>query len=96
MLTLTQGAAEAVKSIVSSSPGLPETAGLRISEQEPAGGGAGFQLSLADGPLEQDEVVEEAGARVFLEAEAAQSLDDKILDAAVDESGVKFAISPQA
>lgn len=96
MLTLTEGAAEAVKSIVSSSPGLPETAGLRISEQETAAGEANFQLSLAAAPLEEDEVIEERGARVFLEAEAAQSLDDKVLDAAVDASGVKFGIKAQA
>jgi iron-sulfur cluster assembly protein len=95
VLTLTQGAAEAVSSIVSSSPGLPETAGLRISEQETAGGEASFHLALVEAPLEHDEVVEKGGARVFLEADAAQSLDDKVLDAAVDESGVKFGISPQ-
>lgn len=96
MLTLTEGAAEAVKSIVSSSPNVPETAGLRISEQEMPGGDAQFQLSLAENPLDEDEVIEENGARVFLESDAAQDLDDKVLDAAVDETGVRFSISPRA
>lgn len=95
MLTLTQGAAEAVKSIVSSSPNLPETAGLRISEQKAVGGEAQFQLSIAKSPFENDEVIEEEGARVFLESDAAQDLDDKVLDAALEETGVKFRISPQ-
>jgi hypothetical protein len=40
MLTLTDGAVEAVKGIVSS---LPETAGVRISEHEAGGGEGKFQ-----------------------------------------------------
>jgi Fe-S cluster assembly iron-binding protein IscA len=96
MLTLTEGAAEAVKSIVSSSPNLPETAGVRISEQKTGGGEAQFQLAVAESPLEGDEVIEEEGARVFLEPDAALDLDDKVLDAAIEEASVKFSISPQA
>ena len=96
MLTLTEGAAEAVKSIVSSSPNVPETAGLRISEQESEGGEARFQLSLVEAPLAEDEVIEENGARIFLESDAAQDLDDKVLDAAIDETGVQFSLSLRA
>jgi iron-sulfur cluster assembly protein len=95
LLTLTQGAAEAVRSIVSSSPNLPETAGLRISEREAVGGQAQFKLSIAESPFDEDEVIEEEGARVFLESDAAQELDDKVLDAAFDETGVKFSLSLQ-
>jgi hypothetical protein len=41
-------------------------------------------------------VVEESGARVFLEPNAAAALDDKILDAAVDDKGgVEFLLVPQ-
>jgi Fe-S cluster assembly iron-binding protein IscA len=40
-------------------------------------------------------VIEEEGVRVFLESDAAQELDDKVLDAANEEAGVKFSISPQ-
>ena len=41
--------------------------------------------------------MEDAGARVFLEENAAGILDDKVLDAQVDESGsVQFSIAPQA
>jgi iron-sulfur cluster assembly protein len=96
LLTLTEGAAEAVKSIVSSSPNIPETAGLRISGQESQGGEARFQLSLAETPLDEDEVIEENGARIFLESDAAQDLDDKVLDAAMGETGVQFTLSPRA
>jgi iron-sulfur cluster assembly protein len=41
-------------------------------------------------------VVEEDGARVFLEENAAVTLDDKILDAQVDDAGgVQFTIAVQ-
>jgi hypothetical protein len=42
-------------------------------------------------------VLEEDGARVFLEEIAADTLEDKILDAQVDDQGgVQFTIAPQA
>ena len=53
-------------------------------------------MEAAEGPLPGDQVVEEAGARIFLEESAATLLDDKTLDAMVDESGtVQFAVAPQ-
>ena len=49
-----------------------------------------------EAPQPGDQVLEEAGARVFLEETAAVTLDDKILDALVDENGgVQFSIAPQ-
>jgi Fe-S cluster assembly iron-binding protein IscA len=47
-------------------------------------------------PAEDDEVIEEQDARVFLEAEAASLLDDKVLDATVEEDKVAFTIADQA
>jgi len=40
-------------------------------------------------------VIEEQGARVFREQEAASLLDDKILDASVEQNGLAFAIADQ-
>jgi Fe-S cluster assembly iron-binding protein IscA len=37
-------------------------------------------------------VIEEQGARVFLEPEAASLLDDKVLDASVEHNQVAFTI----
>ena len=87
MLVLTQAAAEVVKS-VTSTPQAPVGAGLRIasSAPEPESPGA-LQLTAATGPGENDQVIEAAGARVFLEPQAAIYLEDKILDARVDERG---------
>jgi iron-sulfur cluster assembly protein len=92
-LALTDNAVEAVRSIVSSSDN-NETSGLRMVA-EPAGTQANFQLSVVPLPAEDDEVVEEQGARVFLEPEAASLLDDKVLDASVEQNQVTFTIADQ-
>ena len=87
MLVLTEAAAEAVKS-VTSNPQVPEGAGLRIAPSAPdSGDPARFQLTAALVPGEDDQVIEAAGARVFLEPQAAAYLEDKVLDAQVDEQG---------
>jgi len=91
MLTLTENASTIVRDITAQ-PGMSETAGLRITS-EGAGDQPGFAISAADQPQADDEVVEQAGAVVYLEPQAAELLDDKILDAAVDPEGkVEFAL----
>jgi iron-sulfur cluster assembly protein len=91
MLTLTDNAATIVKSIAEQ----PETAGLRItSDGSPE---SAFGVSTASGPQADDQVVEQDGATVYLDPNAAQQLDDKILDAGVDEAGnLQFALGQQA
>jgi iron-sulfur cluster assembly protein len=94
LLALTDSAVQAVKEIVSSSEEVAETGGLRmVAERE--GTQANFQLSVVPLPAEDDEVIEEQGARVFLEQEAASLLDDKILDASVEQNRLAFAIADQ-
>ena len=95
MLALTDNAVQAVKHIVASTEGSSETGGLRmVAEQE--GAQANFALSVVPLPAEDDEVVEEQDARVFLEPQAASLLDDKVLDAVVEENKVSFTIADQA
>jgi Fe-S cluster assembly iron-binding protein IscA len=54
-------------------------------------------VTLADSPVAGDQVIESEGARVFLEPGAAVALDDKSLDAQVDEEGtVAFTLAEQA
>ncbi len=93
MLTLTENASTVVKSIVDQTSEGQE-AGLRISqdaEDSPA-----LHVMPTEAPQPGDQVLEEAGARGFLEETAAVTLDDKILDAQVDENGgVQFTIAPQ-
>jgi iron-sulfur cluster assembly protein len=96
MLVLTEAAAEAVKS-VTSNPQVPEGTGLRIAPATPdSDDPAGFQLTAALVPAEDDQVIEAAGARVFLEPQAAAYLEDKVLDAQVDEQGqARFSLGVQ-
>lgn len=93
MLTLTENASAIVNEITSQ-PGLAETAGLRITTEdapEPA-----FAVSAAQQGEPGDQVVEQGGATIYLDSSAAELLDDKVLDAAVDASGkVEFALALQ-
>lgn len=51
-----------------------------------------FALSITELPSDDDEVIEEQGARVFLETGASQLLDDKALDARVDADQIAFVV----
>ena len=96
MLLLTEAAAEVVKS-VTSNPQAPDGAGLRIASSAPQPENPGeLQLTAAAAPDQNDQVVEAAGARVFLEPNAAAYLYDKVLDAQVDEQGnARFSLAIQ-
>jgi Fe-S cluster assembly iron-binding protein IscA len=94
MLTITDSAVSAIRGLTSQ-PDLPVETGLRIIKQ--GAGAPSFQLALTEGPAAGDQVVEEGGARVFLEAAAAAVLEDKALDAQVNEQGdLAFRISDRA
>jgi iron-sulfur cluster assembly protein len=93
VLTLTENACDVVKTITEQST-QADGAGLRISPQE--ADPSALTVAPADSPATGDQVVEEGGARVFLEESAALVLDDKVLDAQVDQSGgVQFALGTQ-
>jgi iron-sulfur cluster assembly protein len=94
MLTLTDGAAQVIRTLTSQ-PELPAETGLRITARDEDM--ATFQLAVTEGPVAGDQVIEAEGARVFLEPTAATALDDKALDAQVnDEGDVAFSVSEQA
>lgn len=95
MLTLTENANHVVKSIVEQT-GQNDQAGLRISQDAPDS--PALNVMPTEAPQPGDHVLEEeAGARVFLEETARETLDDKVLDAQVDDSGgVQFTIAVQA
>jgi len=94
LLALTDSAVQAVKRIVLSSDVVSEKSGLRMVAEQ-TGMQTSLQLSVVPLPAEDDEVIEEHGARVFLEPEAASLLDDKVLDASVVQDQVAFTIAEQ-
>jgi iron-sulfur cluster assembly protein len=95
MLATTDAAAEAIKGVVSSR-GAPEGAALRIATPPEGAPEGGLEVALAAIPAEDDDVVDEGGAHVFLESRAAEALDDKLLDAQVEGGQVRFTVSERA
>ena len=94
MLTLTSGAVQVIRS-VTADPELPPQTGIRI--ESGVNGSEALRLSVAPAPEAGDQVVEEEGARVYLESTVATLLDDKLLDAQVDPQGdVAFTIAEGA
>jgi Fe-S cluster assembly iron-binding protein IscA len=96
MLTLTPNAATVIRALVEASDLPHDAAGLRIANESDEA--TALSLSLAAVPAEDDQVVDESGARVFLAPQAAMLLDDKALDAATDGQGnLQFGITePEA
>lgn len=93
MLTLTDTASTAVKTIAGRALGEDADGGLRISTTAEEG----FAVAIATAPEATDVVVENHGAQVFLEKEASEALTDKVLDAQLDNDGsVSFAIANRA
>src|SRR5215469_12627243 len=93
VLTLTDQAVAALRELTTQ-PGLPAEAGLRIAP--PESGADGLALSLAEGPQAGDQVIEDAGVHVYVQSDAAAALDDKALDARIGETGeVSFQLQLQ-
>ncbi len=94
MLMLTRDATEAIRGLAMA----PGAEGVRIStgpDPSPASPGPSFRIELVPAPAEEDAVLEAEGAKIFLAPEAAPALDDKLLDADVEDEGVRFAITGQ-
>ncbi len=97
MLALTSHATEAIERILIQ---MPDGAGIRITPG-PAGGtdatpAAELQVAVAEEPGADDEVIEDQGARVFVEDTVSGYLDDKLLDAEVVDERVRFSLGGQA
>lgn len=92
MLVLTENAQTVIRDLTTQ-PELPDGSGLRIS---PSTDGEGdLQLSLEPEPIPGDEVIVDAGVRVFLEPGAAVLLADQTLDAQVTDAGAGFYLTAQ-
>jgi len=91
MLTLTDNAASIVKGLADRVTGT-ESGGLRIATEQ--ADPTNFEVTMTPTPQADDLVVENDGAHVFLEPNAATVLADKQLDATVDDGGaVRFSIA---
>ncbi|MEV7971169.1 Fe-S cluster assembly protein HesB [Sphaerisporangium sp. NPDC088356] len=94
MLTLTDTAAKVIRDL-NAQAGESTDKGIRISSQDDDAGS--LMLSVADGPQTTDKVVESEGAKVYLDPVAATVLEDKALDAAIDDQGgISFHVEDQS
>jgi iron-sulfur cluster assembly protein len=91
MLTLTPIASEAIRQL-SAQTDDPEVSGIRIAPGPETPDGTALELSLVEEPEPEDEKIAEDGATVYLEPHVAGFLDDKVLDAEVDEGRVTFLV----
>lgn len=93
MLTLTENATTIVKTLTTQAVDSPE-GGLRISSPDP--NATTFSVAVAPAPEAADQVIVDGDARVFVEENASAALDDKVLDAGLDEQGaVHFQLGLQ-
>ena len=87
MLTLSPSAVEAVDHLLHT-PEVPDDAGLRIT---PAGESQ-LTIEIAAEPAPGDQVIEEGGARVFVDSAAAPILDNAQLEARTNGDQVEFGL----
>jgi iron-sulfur cluster assembly protein len=96
MLALTDNASMAIEGILSASE-IPDGAGIRIAppDGDDAASAAQLQVMVTGAPADTDQVIDTAGARVFVAESLAALLDDKLLDAGIVEDQVHFMLGAQ-
>jgi len=93
VLTLTDRAADTIRALTSQ-PGVPPDAGLRMSMQ---GSDDGRLALTLEGRHPDDAVIEDAGARVYVQQDAASVVEDRQLDAQLDDEGrASFVLSDRS
>jgi Fe-S cluster assembly iron-binding protein IscA len=90
MLTLAPSAVEAVDALLHS-PQVPDDAGLRIA----ATSDAQLTVGIATAPAPGDQVIEDQGARVFVDPGAAPLVDGAQLEAQSQGDQIAFALTPR-
>lgn len=91
MLTLTPIASEAIRQL-SSTTDDPEASGVRITAGPETPEGTELELSLVEEPEPEDQKIADGGATVYLEPQVASLLDDKVLDAQLEDGSVTFMV----
>jgi Fe-S cluster assembly iron-binding protein IscA len=89
MLIITSQAVEAIRMLVG-----PEEGGLRISLAPWSfnGGGPGLTVETVPAPEQDDAVIEADGVQLYVDGEALDVLDDKVLDADDDGDEIRFSV----
>jgi iron-sulfur cluster assembly protein len=88
MLTLTPSAVAAVDALLQA-PQVPDDAGLRIAATDEHH----LTVGIAEAPAPGDQVIEDQGARVFVDPGAAPLVDDAQLEAQSEGDQIAFALT---
>ncbi|MFC8614903.1 HesB/IscA family protein [Micromonospora purpureochromogenes] len=84
MLTMTDNAVLVIRDLALQQD-VAQDGGLRIAADTDAGS---LTIELVPEPAQGDKVVDNQGARIFLDPDAAELLEDTSVDAVVDDEGV--------
>lgn len=92
MVTLTDVAAEKVRSFIAGRPGESDDAGLRVAVK--GGGCSGFSYSLAvDEPRDSDNVFESHGIKILVDSESLSYVDSSEVDFVESFQGSGFQVN---
>ncbi|SCF44667.1 Fe-S cluster assembly iron-binding protein IscA [Micromonospora matsumotoense] len=92
MLTMTDNAVLVIRDLTAQQD-VAQDGGLRIAADTEAGA---LTIELVPVPAQGDQVVDTEGARIFLDPDAAELLNDTSVDASVDDEGVvQFGFTEQ-
>ncbi|MEU7614571.1 adhesin [Micromonospora rifamycinica] len=93
MLTMTDNAVLVIRDLAAQQD-VAQDGGVRIAADVEAGA---LTIELVPVPAQGDQIVDTEGARIFLDSEAAELLNDTSVDASVDDEGVvQFGFTEQA
>lgn len=91
MLTVTENAATIIRGLLTSADEADD-GGLRIGAKDGAGS---LAVEIAKAPMPDDAVIEDGGARVFLDPVASPQLSHRELDVVLEEGNVRFLLRDQ-
>jgi Fe-S cluster assembly iron-binding protein IscA len=94
MLTISESAAKGIKGLLAA-VGPTRRAGVRISGPVETDG-RGFELTPSYEPAPEDQTVAQRGVQVFVDRDAAERLEDKVLDAEVRRGTLRFAVEDKS
>jgi Fe-S cluster assembly iron-binding protein IscA len=57
----------------------PDAGGIRLRGARGLGGGMDVQVELAEGPLEDESIIEAEGVRIFVDPEVTRTIPDAIV-----------------
>jgi Fe-S cluster assembly iron-binding protein IscA len=97
MLEISSEAATAIKRILAAAD-VPAGAAFRLSAEPSAGPDeeGGFAVTVMESPPPEDQVVVAGDVAICVEPSTAELLDDKQLDAWLDDGKFQFSLSDQA